>query len=295
MSSSNPPSSDAETKTESNGSIVSEVHVTTIPHLKINASHDYTYKPLTTQDGIVDTETDYSKEGTPSMARCTSFLLQWLDIVNSGYKGPSSALSPSASSSSNSCSCSCPSSSDVTSAAEITSTTTTTTTTTSATASTSSSSSSSSTSSDTPAATTTHTTLGIVDLRDSDVYAKQHIIGSTNIPWRDYVPRAHELPPRGVPLALVAPDAEVLQAMGKFIGGRGYPVTFSTIDDNEFFWQVCIRVLGVYIGEWERVSGRGSALDRGSERMHNPSICLTSSIPSLCSPRRQLRRSRLQT
>ena len=72
---------------------------------------------------------------------------------------------------------------------------------------------------------------GLIDLRPAAAFAAQHLDGSTSLPWgadgADFVARAHELPQRGSPVALLADCADTAAAASDHLRRAGYAVRFA--------------------------------------------------------------------
>ena len=71
---------------------------------------------------------------------------------------------------------------------------------------------------------------GLLDLRPEAEYDAGHVVGATSLPWGDggevLVARAHELPPRGATLALLAQDPDALEAAAAHLTKSGYRLSF---------------------------------------------------------------------
>ena len=72
--------------------------------------------------------------------------------------------------------------------------------------------------------------VGLLDLRDTLEFDAGHVRGATCLPWgaeRVFVARAHELPPRGARLAVMAQGRAVLDAAVLRLQRAGYPLLFA--------------------------------------------------------------------
>ena len=77
-------------------------------------------------------------------------------------------------------------------------------------------------------------THGVVDVRPSPRFMRGHVAGSTSIPWGTngeiFWSRIHELPPRGVPIAVVSDSGDQVHAVSDFLNQtRVMPIVFCMV------------------------------------------------------------------
>ncbi|PCJ48015.1 MAG: methyltransferase type 11 [Gammaproteobacteria bacterium] len=78
--------------------------------------------------------------------------------------------------------------------------------------------------------------LGLIDLRSSEEFIKQHLKASCSLPWERLAKSMHELPANHKAISLLG-EAEQLQQAEIFLSSKGYTIT-QCILANEEFWRV---------------------------------------------------------
>ena len=116
---------------------------------------------------------------------------------------------------------------------------------------------------------------GLLDLRAEVDYDAGHVIGATSLPWGDegevLVARAHELPPRGAALALLAQHPNTLEAAAAHLTKSGYKIYFCIgMPDAPVAWDEVLAAAGL------QLSAPG---DRSSCRLWQASPCLQAALP----------------
>ena len=116
---------------------------------------------------------------------------------------------------------------------------------------------------------------GLLDLRNEVAYDAGHVVGATSLPWGDegeiLVARAHELPPRGATLALLAQQPKMLQAAATHLVKSGYRLSFCiSVPETPALWAGALAAAGL------QFSAPG---DRSSRRLWRASPCLEACLP----------------
>ena len=74
-------------------------------------------------------------------------------------------------------------------------------------------------------------TYGLIDARSSELFIRGHVARATSLPWGsdgdELWERVHELPPRGIPIAVVSDKLDELNAVADFLAvNRIMPIVF---------------------------------------------------------------------